>query len=318
MTPKLHTLVALLLATVGALVALPGTLFAYTVYPARHLFDIEKDFLQPSDIAIGKNRQVYVLDGVNNCVKVFDPQGHYLFFFGSSGAGQGEFKSPLGIASDSSGRIYVADSQNHRIQIFTSAGQWLQTLDIVSSKGEKPSDPTDVAIDEEKKQLYVVDNYNHHVHVYSLPDMKLTATWATEGDRRDQLQYPFFIAVGVDSSVFVVDVINTRVQVYSPSGAVVATIGGWGVDLGQFYRPKGVCVDQENQVFVSDSYLGVIQVFSRYGNFKGVVGDEMGEVMKWKTPVGIAVDDRGRLYVVDMIANQVKVYDLTGKKINKT
>ena len=64
--------------------------------------------------------------------------------------------------------------------------------------------------------------------------------------------------------------------------------------------------------------LGVIQVFNRYGNFKGVVGDDKGEVMRWKTPVGIAVDDRGRLYVVDMVANQVKVYDLTGKKINKT
>jgi DNA-binding beta-propeller fold protein YncE len=317
-TSKLHFIVALLFATAGAVMAAPNTVYAYTVYPARHLFDIEVDFLQPSDVTIGKNREVYVLDGVNNCVKVFDSQGHYLFAFGSSGAGQGQFKSPLGIASDSSGRVFVADSQNHRIQFFTPAGKWLQTLDLVLAKGGKPCDPTDIAIDEAKKQLYVVDNDNHHVLVYSLPDLNLTATWATEGDRRDQLQYPFFIAVGLDSSVFVVDVINTRVQVYSPAGEVVATIGGWGVDLGQFYRPKGVCVDQENQVYVSDSYLGVIQVFNRYGNFKGVVGDDKGEVLKWKTPVGIAVDDRGRLYVVDMIANQVKVYDLTGKKINKT
>jgi len=107
------------------------------------------------------------------------------------------------------------------------------------------------------------------------------------------------------------------VQVYSPTGDVVATIGGWGVDLGLFYRPKGVCVDSDNQIFVSDSYLGVIQVFNRYGNFKGVIGDEKGAVLKWKTPVGIAADDRGRLYVVDMTANQVNVYELGGEKILK-
>jgi len=297
--------------------ALPAALYAYTVYPAKHLFDITKDFLQPSDIAIGKDHQIYVLDGVNNCVKVFNVQGHYLFAFGSAGMQQGQFNSPVGIAADKSGSICVADSQNHRVQIFTPSGEWLHSVDIIPANGDRPGDPTDVAVDESKQQMYVVDNDNHHVLVYSLPEYKQIASWATEGERRNQLQYPFFIAVGIDSSVFVVDVINTRVQVYSPTGDVVGTIGGWGVDLGQFYRPKGICVDPDNQIFVSDSYLGVIQVFNRYGNFKGVVGDEKGNVMKWKTPVGIAVDDRGRLYVVDMIANQVQVYDLSGKKIQK-
>jgi DNA-binding beta-propeller fold protein YncE len=297
--------------------ALPGTLHAYTIYPAKHLFDITKDFLQPSDIAIGRDHQIYVLDGVNNCVKVFDAQGRYLFAFGGKGAQPGEFNSPLGIAADKEGRIYIADSQNHRVQIFTPGGEWLKSVAVISAKGEKPADPTDMAIDESKQQMYVVDNDNHHVLVYDMPGFKQAAAWATEGERRDQLQYPFFIAVGIDSSVFVVDVINTRVQVYSPAGDVAATIGGWGVDLGQFYRPKGVCVDPDNQIFVSDSYLGVIQVFNRYGNFKGVIGDSKGDVLKWKTPVGIAADDRGRLYVVDMIANQVQVYDLSGKKINK-
>jgi DNA-binding beta-propeller fold protein YncE len=306
------------LATCGMLLAAqPVTLHAYTVYPAKHLFDIEKDFLQPSDIAIGRDHQIYVLDGVNNCVKVFNAQGSFLFAFGSRGSRQGEFNNPLGITADKEGRIYIADSQNHRVQIFTHSGEWLKSIDIVSEKGDKPADPTDIAIDESKQQLYVVDNDNHHVLVFALPGYKQLSSWATEGERREQLQHPFFIAVGLDSSVFVVDVINTRVQVYNPAGEVVGTIGGWGVDLGQFYRPKGVCVDPNNQIFVSDSYMGVIQTFNRYGNFKGVIGDEKGDVLKWKTPVGIAADDRGRLYVVDMIANLVRVYDLSGKKIQK-
>ena len=122
--------------------------------------------------------------------------------------------------------------------------------------------------------------------------------------------YPFFITVGKDTSVFVVDVLNTRVQVWSPHGEAVSTVGDWGVDLGQLYRPKGVCVDNDNKVYVSDSYLGVIQVFNRYGHFKSVLGTEGGEVMKWKTPVGITIDDRQRLYVVEMLPHRVRVYEI--------
>jgi len=314
---RASTLAAVLVSVAGLFAAMPAALQAYTVYPAKVLFEITRDFLQPSDIAIGKDHQIYVLDGVNNCVKVFNAQGLFMFAFGGKGSQPGQFNSPLGIAADKEGRICVADSQNHRVQIFKPGGEWLRTVDIIPVEGDRPSDPTDVAIDEFKQQMYVVDNDNHHVLVYDLNGYNQIASWATQGERRDQLQYPFLIAVGMDSSVFVVDVINTRVQVYSPAGEVMATIGGFGIDLGQFYRPKGVCVSPESEIFVSDSYLGVIQVFNRYGNLKGVIGDEKGDVLKWQTPVGIAVDDRRRLYVVDMIANQVKVYDLSGKKINK-
>jgi hypothetical protein len=91
---------------------------------------------------------------------------------------------------------------------------------------------------------------------------------------------------------------------------VVGSIGGWGVDLGQFYRPKGVCVDKKGIVFVSDSVLGVIQTFHSNGDFNAVLGTENGEVLKWKTPLGITIDSRQRLYVVEMLPNRVRVYDI--------
>jgi hypothetical protein len=125
-----------------------------------------------------------------------------------------------------------------------------------------------------------------------------------------RLRNPFLTALARDTSVLVVDVLNTRVQVWSPLGEATNSIGQYGVDLGQLYRPKGVSVNRNNTVFVSDSYLGVIQTFNRYGPFTTVAGDEAGNVMKWKTPVGITIDDRERLYVVEMIGNRVSVYQI--------
>jgi len=285
--------------------------FAYKVTPLKHLFDIEHGFLQPSDVVIGKDLRIYVLDGVNSQVKVFDENGSFLFSFGSRGNAKGQFESPLGLAIESTGRVFVADTGNRRIQVFAPDGKVLNEFSIQAVKGSQhPCDPVDLALDEQRNRIYVVDNDNHQVLLYSLDKFSYLESWGKEGDGRQDFRYPFFIAVGKDRIVLIVDVINTRVQAWDPRGKAISSIGEWGVDIGQLFRPKGVCVDSGNRVFVSDSYLGAIQVFNRYGSFLSVLGDESGKIMKWRSPVGIAIDYRQRLYVVDMIANRVCVYQI--------
>ena len=296
---------------------LPLSVQAYTVLPIRHRFDITRDFLQPTDVSVGKNNDIYIMDGVNNRVKVFDEQGRFKFSFGSQGTRKGKFNNPVGITTDSSGRVYVADTGNRRIQIFSSDGTFERLIAMSAGDENKPRDPVDVAVDERRRRLYVADNDNHQVLVYSNPGDKLLSAWGSEGSRDHQFRYPFLIATGNNASVFIIDVLNTRVQVWrndKPAGS----IGGWGVDPGNFYRPKGVCVDKDGLVFVSDSVLGVIQAFSSNGDFIAVLGNEKGDVQKWKTPLGITIDSRQRLYVVEMIPNRVGVYDiLSDQKLEK-
>jgi DNA-binding beta-propeller fold protein YncE len=288
---------------------------AFKITPLRHLFDLEHGFLQPSDVDVGKNHGIYVLDGVNNQVKVFDEKGAFLFSFGSKGTGRGQFESPLGLTIDSAGRVFVADTGNRRVQIFSAEGKVQSEFSVTLKDAQHPCDPVDLALDEKRNRIYVVDNENHSVLLYSMDTFSFLERWGKEGDGRQDFRYPFFIAVGKDSTVLIVDVLNTRVQAWEPKGRAISTIGEWGVDVSQLYRPKGVCVDKDNRVFVSDSYLGAIQVFNRYGSFLSVAGDESGKIIKWKTPVGMAIDDRQRLYVVDMIANRVCVYQILDKDI---
>ena len=102
--------------------------------------------------------------------------------------------------------------------------------------------------------------------------------------------------------------INTRVQVLAPDGAHVRFIGDWGIEPGQFFRPKGIAVNDQNEVYVSDSYLGVIQVFSREGQLLGVVGDAAGTLAKFTTPVGITVAGN-RLFIIEMWHNRLLVLE---------
>ena len=278
----------------------------------RHLFDITHNFRQPSDISVSKDGLIYVVDGVNNKIKVFNQNGKFVFSFGRRGSRAGEFRFPLGIDVDNSGKVFIADSGNHRVQIFNLLGNFIAEIKIPSKYGNL-ADPTDVAVDESRNRCYVVDNNNHYILVYDLSTLKLIDTFGAPGTEKREFRYPFLIALDKHKHLYIVDVVNTRVQVLSSEGKYVNIVGGWGVEKGEFFRPKGVAIDRDNKAYVSDSYMGVIQVFDSDGEFYSVVGDPTkGTVKKFRTPVGIFIDDNNRLYVVEMFAERVSVYSIEG------
>lgn len=290
--------------------------FGIRLVTLNPLFEITRDFNAPSEVSVGKDGRVYVVDGVNSKIKVFDRNGKYLFSFGRPGAANGQFNSALGIDIDTAGRVYIADSGNHRVQIFEADGTFIRQIPIPPA-AKHAADPTDVAVDEDRNRCYVVDNDNHRILVYDLATLAQNAIYGGPGEGRRAFRYPFLIALNKEKELHIVDVINTRVQVLNPEGLFIKNIGGWGVEKGNFFRPKGVAVDRDNRVYVSDSYLGVVQVFGPDGEFYAALGDAAGGVLKkFTTPVGLFIDDGNRLYVVEMRANKVSVYqigDATGQ-----
>jgi len=276
----------------------------------KHLFDITHNFSQPSDIAVSKDGLIYVVDGVNNSIKVFNQGGKFVFSFGSQGTLNGQFQFPMGIDVGSSGKVYVADSGNHRIQIFGPNGNYLNQIKLRSKL--KSADPTDVLANEALNRLYVADNDNHYILVYDLSNLQLLQTLGAPGIEEREFRYPFQMAFDRNKYIFVTDVVNTRVQVFNPEGLFVTVIGGWGVEKGHFFRPKGIAVDKHSRVYVSDSYMGVIQVFKNNGEFYSAISDQgKTSVKKFVTPSGLFIDNN-RLYVVEMFADKISVYNLAG------
>jgi DNA-binding beta-propeller fold protein YncE len=299
----------LLTLAAALLLAMPSAK-AIELTRVKHLFDITSGFNAPSDVAVSKDGRIYVVDGVNNTIKVFNYDGKLRSSFGEEGSANAQFQRPLGIDIASSGKVYIADSGNHRVQIFNAAGQFDAEIKVPANNA-KPGDPTDIVADESANRCYVVDNDNHRILVYDLTTFKLIDIFGQPGTGNREFRYPFLIAQDRDKDLYIVDVINTRVQVLNRNGLFVANIGDWGVDKGHFFRPKGVALDKTGRVYVSDSYIGVIQVFDPSGAFLAAVGDIGAKrVKKFKTPVGIFIDHNFRLYVVEMFANRVGVYSI--------
>jgi DNA-binding beta-propeller fold protein YncE len=145
----------------------------------NHLFDIGKrgsgpgEFNLPRDAAIGKDGQIYVVDGGNFRVQIFDRAGKYLQSFGTVGKQLGNFARPKEIASDPDGNVYVVDAAFGNFQIFSADGDLLMYIGERSERdgAERYMLPSGVYIDEDGR-IYMVDQWFKKIDVfrpYALP-----------------------------------------------------------------------------------------------------------------------------------------------------
>jgi len=284
------------------------------VVPVEHLFDLEGGLAHPSDVSVSSDGRVYVVDGVNHRIVVFDDRGGRLGAFGHEGSGAGALHSPLGIDLGDSGTVYVADSGNHRVAIFDPDGVYVDAIPVPAPAGRtRAADPTDVAVDEAADRCFVIDNDNHRIVVFQLSTGRVLGEFGSYGTRPGHLHYPFLAALDDAQRLYVVEVINARVQVFDAEEQHLGYVGAWGVEPGEFHRPKGVALDRDDRVFVSDSFLGVIQVFSPRGDLVGVIGSPGTQAPRpFQTPMGLFVDDEDRMYVVEMSLDRVGVYQVAG------
>lgn len=294
-----------------ALIALALAAVALAAIPTREirsLFELsqagDSALRLPSDVAVGRDGRVYVVDSGNQRIAVFDRGGRFIKTFGRAGQAAGELLNPVGIAVGPDGHVHVAERGNRRVQTFSADGAPLRSF-AVMSRGQAIT-PIDVAVDATGRTLYVTGNNNHRIMAFS-PEGKLQREWGGEGTNRGEFRYPATIAVGANGTVYAVDVLNTRVQAFAPDGGVY-TAGDWGVLPGQLVRPKGVAVDRAGQIFVSDSYLDVVQLYNSSYQFVAVLGSG-GKPQRLPAAAGIALDGN-RLYVAEMLRHRVSVFEI--------
>jgi DNA-binding beta-propeller fold protein YncE len=144
-----------------------------------HLMDIGKrgsgpgEFNLPRDVAIGLDGRLYVVDGGNFRVVIFDKDGKYLSSFGSVGKQYGQFARPKEVAVDRDGNVYVVDTAFGNFQIFNPDGELLL---FVGDRSERDGPakymlPSGIAVDEDGR-VYVVDQWFRKIDVYRPAGLK--------------------------------------------------------------------------------------------------------------------------------------------------
>lgn len=147
-----------------------------------HLHDIGSrgsgpgQFNLPRDLAIGLDGRLYVVDGGNFRVVIFDADGRYRSSFGSVGKQYGQFARPKEVAADRDGNIYVVDAAFGNFQIFNPDGELLL---FVGDRSERDGPgkymlPSGIAVDEDGR-VYMVDQWFRKIDVFRPATLKATA-----------------------------------------------------------------------------------------------------------------------------------------------
>ncbi|MCB1930468.1 MAG: 6-bladed beta-propeller [Rhodocyclaceae bacterium] len=145
----------------------------FDAHTGEHIRDIGKrgagpgEFNLPRDLAIGKDGRLYVVDGGNFRVQIFDAEGKYLDAFGKAGRQYGNFSRPKEIAIGPDGNVYVADAAFGNFQIFNPDGDLLM---FVGQRSESPGPgrymlPSGITVDDDGR-IYFVDQWFRKVDVF--------------------------------------------------------------------------------------------------------------------------------------------------------
>ena len=178
----------------------------------------------------------------------------------------GQIKKPEGIAVNSKGHVFVVDRHNHCIRVFDE--KLVQQRGIVTDFQPvgRMNQPVGIAISTIDDSIYVADNENHRVLVFTAAGEYRS----TLGDNYGSAPGKFFCPCGValyvhpvyGEMVIVSEWGGGRVQVFKADGSLFALYGG-------VEHAHHVVVDADGIIYVSEYSARKIRKFSLTGDILG-------------------------------------------------
>jgi sugar lactone lactonase YvrE len=175
------------------------------------------EFHFPCDVAVDADRNVYISDFLNQCIRKITPDG-MVSTFGPAG-----FGFPIGIAIDAHGNLYVADPGNNVIQKITATG----TIGVYAGTGgagitngpvgmAEFNIPQGMAVDA-AGNVYVGDVNNNAVRMISPAGIVSTVAGGRRGFANGEgplakFFEPIGITVDAAGNIYVADVSNQRIR----------------------------------------------------------------------------------------------------------
>jgi sugar lactone lactonase YvrE len=123
--------------------------------------DSPGDFYFPNGIVVkgaGKSALVFVSDGDNRRIQVFQTDGTFMQIFNTAG-------TPRGLALDPQGRLFVVDALAHRVDTYSDKGELLATFGENGTGPGQFNFPNDITFDA-RGRAFITDRDNNQVQVW--------------------------------------------------------------------------------------------------------------------------------------------------------
>jgi DNA-binding beta-propeller fold protein YncE len=260
----------------------------------------------PYGIAFDSKGLVYVADQKVGAIFIFNTETHDATLI--KNGSDAHFVLINGLAIDDGDRLFVSDGQLHRVLVFNPKHE------VEGQIAEGLVDPVGLAIDNENRFLYVVDEQQDQVIVYDADSLKELRRIGTTGKKHSLTTPGDFggatnVAVDSDGNIYVTDTMNSRVEIFDAEGNFISTFGKAGDGPGYFFRPKGIAVDSDGHIWVADQYQDRLQVFNREGQLLTYIGDTHANGPgQFKALVGVAIDKQNRVFTTEQYPGRMQMF----------
>lgn len=212
------------------------------------------EFAHAKGIGVSAEK-LFVIDHWNQNVQVFDADsGNFLFDFGERNQGDATvFNFPRALTIGPEGDLYISDDDN--IRRIMQDGTFVARFPRPSGRriGSHGLVITDDGI------LFQADTGNHRINVVDTITGLILRQWGERGSQSGQFNTPWGIAIGPDTTVYVADANNKRVQRFTQDGAL---IDSWNINGAA----RALSIDTSRNII----YVGTwnkIDAFDLDGNF---------------------------------------------------
>ncbi len=260
--------------------------------------------VRPMAVVVSNNT-VFVADPGAKGVHRFDKASneHTLILLN----GNKPLPSPVGLALGAGGDVYVSDSALGQVLVIHPQSDSASPVPL-----ERPlKQPTGIAFDPERKELFVVDTLAHRIYTFSSKG-RLLREFGERGDANGAFNFPTMIWRTGGGEILVTDSLNFRVQSFDGSGKWRMTFGRHGDGTGDLARHKGIATDQHGHIYVVDALFHAIQIFDARGTFLLAVGELGQGPGEFWLPSGIFIDADNTLYVADSYNQRIQVFRYIG------
>lgn len=182
------------------------------------------DTFTPEKIALGVDGIIYLTGRESTRVLVLKPGGDFLKWFVVAIEKNGEYRPGVGdkpdkaasiknVAVDALGNLFLLSEETSKTYVFDAEGRYLFAFGTKGGAEGKLSRPRALAIDEQKKCIYVVDYMRQTVSIFDFTGA-FRFEFGGRGWGEGWFNYPVDITLGRQGHVIVADFFNQRAQVF--------------------------------------------------------------------------------------------------------
>ena len=227
-----------------------------------------------------KTENIYVADLSNNCVKVFDSTGKYLFRFGDS-KGEGKLCYPKGVAIYGD-RILITQG-NNCILNYQLNGKFVSRIGRQGRGELEFNDLFSLTIDESNGDIYICDRNNNRIQILNI-DLSFKSQFGN-----DKLKNPRDVKLSKEY-IYVIDESNPCLHLFNYNHILQKSVISQGEGM-EVINPLFCFVDQTNNILISDFSSNSITIFNTEFQL-------IHKIPVSTHPTGVTVDKQGRVIVV--------------------